>query len=613
MNQRGYFPSSSLNVYEASDIYRQIDRVAELPDVAIAIERTVTFIMEGGVWFKEKGVRMEGPREKIIHEFTIDLLRSLLKYNAVAYVLNSNGFPRVLCPGVDGTFTMDGSSVDGYTAAWMMIGSDQVDASVRVISFNPTRPAFTIVSCVSCLIPYACFLEEITENLLAADHSNSYTEYAAVLKNGSLIASETPVLRGSPADARSSVSNLIGQAMRAQTNGRTVDVEALVSKMQTIMETIRAQQPAGRVLHRVGANTNGTSEIIRRPIPGASALPLVPGFAIEPVHPISRNPQYMELRSNMWIASVSAAFGIPPTRLFGNRGPWDSGNVNQNAANTQVEAAYRTQINRYRDLANRVFDDIDVHGRAAAITNEIEWNMVSNIFQSIVASANPDELLSPYLRHMKATGSFRNHASLLMFQTQSETEFANTWQTMINQLAIEIQKDAESRGVALDLPPILEYLKKTRASEYNNWIMEYMKQKFHGDDGLEEKLNPPKTGASGSDDAGGMATEGERNSVVFPKLFEIFWNREPGMANMLLSLIAQGYVNKREGMRTVLTSLGFTDEVDIERLLTGVGTSRTPSAMETEEEEEHPPKLENPYQIPFQGPVDVGTPGLKQV
>ena len=608
-----------MSVLAGQTIYAQIDTVSTLPEVSIAIDRTISSILEGGMQIYEKGVLMQGERETALQEFTSDLLRSLLKYNAVAYVLTSKGLPRVLFPGRSGEFVMEGSEVDGYKAAWASLGSRNVDSTVRVVSFNPSGPSFVIVSCVSCLIPIASWWEEVTENLLEADFLSSYTEYSTVLRHGSVIASETPVMRGSPADARSSISHLVGLSMRAQSNGRTVESESLVSKMQTILETIRNQQPPGRIVNRVAARADGTTEGIRRRIPGSSSMPLTPGFAVEPVQSISRNPQYLEMRSGVWLTSISSAFGIPPTRLFGHRGPWDSGSVNRNASNTQVEASYRTQINHYRNQVTRVLSDIDIHGRAAAIANEVEWSLVPQALQTMASSEDESGVLGPYVQYMKKSGSFRQHSMLSALNQESATEGVSTWTLMIHDLAIEIQTEAGLRGVTLDIAPIVEYLKRTKAAGYNKWISEYVKRQVnHGGVAPSRKnvlKEAQKTRTDGQRLEEPMEDEDEvetgKDGAVFEKLFEIVWNKEPGLAALLLALCEQGYVNRREAMRIVLPSLGFTDPDAVERLLNGVASSSTVHSMETEDDEEERPKRQE--RLSFSGPADVTGPPFKQM
>ena len=594
---------------KAPTVYSQIAEVAAMPDVALAIERVLVLIDEGGFKVLECGKPTTRGREEVIRTAKQSAIRSILMYGACACFVDGDLLPHVLVPGVDGEFKQSGSTQTGYKTVWVPTSSKEEDTCVTVTSFNPNESTFRIVSCVSTLVPAASMWGEIMENYLAADFSNSFTSYVNVLRNAGVITSEASALRGASVDNRSAALHLVSMSMRAQTSGRTMQGESLMTQMNTLLESIRSTSPPGRAVHRVSTQPNGSSDSVKRVIPGSAAIPLMPGFGTEPVSTVTRNPHLSEIRTNFWLLAISAAFGIPPTRLFGHRGPWDTGNLSHSSSNTQMEAAFRMQVCHFRDALQQVFSDLSYHARIGSVVTEVRWSLIPTILRQMTEKNDPRGLLTPYVDYLRRSGKAEEHQTLALVQTETGDAGEKIWSSMLDVLASEIQADARLNNVVLDHDPVVKYLRDTRASAYDKWITEYTQRTTYVESGRDESSGKEgligelarniRTGDAEPPNVG-RAREVEQERKTEPKddgcrVYEIVWNREPGMANLLLALCEQGYVNPDAAMRMVLPSLGFSNPEDVEKLLSG--TSRTKRRRTDDEDGGAEPQFAGPATI----------------
>ena len=541
--------------------YKHVRLIAAMPDVAMAMQSCMIAIKEGGVGFTEGGSAVPSNQEASLHVLLDAILRSILMFNACAVVIDEKMAPRVLNPGVDGVFKFEKDAGAAGSVQWIMDGQSAPNPNVSVSWFNPVGRELQMSSCVAFLSAAASQWEEISANYIASDFSQSHTSYGLVLRNAGLITSESTALRGSPTDARFAISNVVAMQAKAQMTGRAPDTSALTAKMAALADAVKTQTPPGRTVCRYTTSVTGETTSVHRAVPGTMASPMAPGFATEPASPVARNPHFLELRTNMWLLPISAAFGIPPTRLFGFRGPWDTGNLSRSSANMQVEANYRNRISNFRELVDRVFLDISNHGRTASIGSEVRWWAVPLALRNAAASQSPDNLLAPYARHLKRSGSFPRAAEP-GFPDQSLAD-EGEWIAMLRVLAVEIQQKALSEHVILETEPILEYLKTTRGRDYDAWIRKFTNRPKSM---VVDSVVPTEESSDNSASGGTPAQEPE---PPVPVLYQVVWRREPGLAQMLLTMIDGSYVDKDEAMRIVLPELGFRDEDQIERLLKG--------------------------------------------
>lgn len=531
--------------------YAHLKRIAEIPDVALAISSTMNAIKEGGVSFIENELPVQSSRESAFYSLLDAILRSILIFNACAVVIDGTMVPRVLVPGTDGAFVYKEAGDGSGSVQWVMRGASDPNPHVSVSWFNPVEKNMQMNSCVSFIVAAAAQWEELSSNYLSSDFAQSHTSYTMVLRNAGIITSESASLRGSPADARLAVSNIVALQVKAQRSGQAPDTTALVEKMSALTDAVRAQAPTTRPVMRYTTSVTGDVVAAPRSVPGTVAAPVAPGFAVEPASPVSRNPHFMELRSTMWLLPLSAAFGIPPTRLFGFRGPWDSGNLTRSSANMQVEAGYRTRINSFRALVERVFSDISNHGKAASVGAELRWKNVPLALRTAAASSDPSNLLAPYSRYLKRSGEFHRKADDTL-TNQPAVDKEGEWIKMLRELAQKIQQTAKDKDIVLELDPIVDYLKNTHGRDYEAWIRRFSSQYGLDPDDIPQAVGPEdKKGPS------------EPTSV----LYGVVWQREPGLAQMLLTMIDGGYVNQDAAMRLVLPELGFRDPAQIDRLL----------------------------------------------
>lgn len=589
-------------LHDAS-FYRNVRTIAAMPDVAMAMQSCIIAIKEGGVEFQENGMSVSKERESLFYNLLDAILRSILMFNACAITIEAQMEPRVLNPGVDGVFKFCEKSGQRGTVQWIPKGRNAPDPKVSVSWFNPVNDELQMISCVSFLSAAASQWEEFSANYLEGDFALSHTSYGLVLRNAGLITSESTALRGAPTDARFAVSNVVAMQAKAQMTGRAPDTTALTEKMAALTDAVRSHAPIGRVVRRFTTTVNGTPSDVQRVVPGTVASPLAPGFATESASQIARNPHFLEIRTNMWLLPIAAAFGIPPTRLFGFRGPWDNGNLSRSSANMQVEANYRNRISNFRTLVERVFTDISNLGRPTAIGTDASWLTVPLPLRIAASSKSPDNLLAPYARYMKLSGSFRSGAELAS-PDRPEVDKESEWTAMLKILSMEIQRDALSKNVVLETGPILDYLQSTSGRDYDAWIRNFSKQHPKSamvDDVLPSVLptDEDKPGNDDPDKTEGTASEPETPEET-PALYEIVWRREPGLAQMLMTMIDGNYVDQTEAMRIILPELGFRDKDEIERLLKGAPAAKRQKVSD-------PAELEKVRSVPegarhFEGP-----------
>jgi len=252
----------------------------------------------------------------------------------------------------------------------------------------------------------------------------------------------------------------------------------------------------------------------------------------------------------------------------------------------QVEANYRNRISNFRALVERVFADISNFGRSAAIGTDASWLTVPMPLRIAAASKSPDNLLAPYARYMKLSGSFRSGAELAL-PDRPEVDKESEWIAMLKILSMEIQRDALSKNVILETGPIFDYLQATSGQDYNAWIRNFLKQrsKLAFVDEVLPSVLPTEEVKSGNEDADKVADAAPDPdpSEETPVLYRIVWQREPGLAQMLMTMIDGNYVDQTEAMRIILPELGFRDKDEIERLLKGSSAAKRQKVADSAE------------------------------